>query len=59
MNEFLKSIYNKILELDKRIRDKEARDEEFKKKILEYFESEEYKKIKQIQKQINENFKRN
>lgn len=47
MTQLLKSIYNKIIELERRIRVNEAKDKAFQKKILEYLESDEYKSVKE------------
>lgn len=46
MNELLKSIYKKILELEKIIKAKESKDNKLQKKIIDFFESEDYKKFK-------------
>lgn len=46
MDQLLKSIYSKIIELERRIKAKETKDKEFQKKVLDYLESDEYKSIK-------------
>lgn len=56
MNEILNSIYKKILQLESMIKNREARDKAFQQKILDYFESEEFKNYKKIIKKLKKKF---